>query len=69
MTIKLPKGHAQLAAFDAADAVWQAEIEAKFGDAAGDARYTGKAKGMVGTTLRRAYEAREAARIAWEAAR
>lgn len=69
MTIRLPKGHAELAAFNAADAAWQEQLEAKFGPEAGDARYTGKAKGMEGTPLRAAYEAREAARIAWEGAR
>lgn len=69
MTIKFPKGHAELAAFDAADAAWQAELEAAFGKAAGDARYQPHGRGAEGTALRATYEAREAARIAWEAAR
>lgn len=69
MTIKFHKGHAELAAFDAADAVWQTELDAAFGNGAGDARYQHHGRGNEGTALRAAYEAREAARIAWEGAR
>lgn len=58
-----------LVAFQAADNEWSAQIEAKFGSEAADARYTGKAKGMEGTPLRAAYEARCAARKAWDASR
>lgn len=68
MTIKFPKGHAELAAFDAADAAWQEQIEAAFPDAH-EARYLPRGKGKEGTPLRAAYEARDAARIAWEGAR
>lgn len=57
------------AAFQAADDAWQAELDATFGKAAGDARHEPRGKGDEGTTLRAAYDAREAARIAWEGAR
>ena len=68
MTIRLPTGHAELAAFNAADAKWQVELEDAFPDAH-EARYLPRGKGKEGTPLRAAYEAREAARIAWEGAR
>lgn len=54
-------------ALQEADDVWQAELENEFGDDACDARYDERGHGIEGTALRRAYEAREAARIAWEA--
>lgn len=68
MTIKFHKGHAELAAFDAADAAWQVQLEEVFSDAH-EARYLPRGKGKEGTPLRAAYEAREAARITWEGAR
>lgn len=69
MKISKPHQHDALVAFEQADAEWQEQLEARFGSAAADARYTGKAKGMEGTPLRAAYDAREAARIAWEGAK
>lgn len=69
MTIKLPKSHAELTAFDAADKAWQEQLEAAFGSKAGVKRYTVAGRGDKGTPLRSAYEAREAARIAWDGAR
>lgn len=59
---------AAAAAFQAAEDAWQAELEEAFPDAH-EARYLPRGKGKDGTPLRAAYEAREAARVAWEAAR
>lgn len=54
-------------ALQLADDEWQRQLEAAFPDAH-EARYLPRGKGKKGTPLRRAYEAREAARIAWERA-
>lgn len=54
-------------AFNAADDAWQAELEDAFPDAH-EARYLPRGHGKPGTPLRAAYEARQAARIAWESA-
>lgn len=59
---------AALAAFEAADEAWQIELENAFPDAH-EARYLPRGKGKEGTPLRAAYDAREAARLAWEATR
>lgn len=55
-------------AFNAADAAWSAEIKRVFGAKNQDARYYPRGKGEPGSELRRLYEARDAARIAWECA-
>jgi len=57
------------AALQLADDEWQRQLEATFGRAAGDARYDERGRGEPGTPLRRAYDDREVARLAWEAAR
>jgi hypothetical protein len=57
------------AAFARADAAWSAELKLLFGKRAGDVRYTAQGRGTPGTTLRVRYENREAARLAWEAAK
>lgn len=54
--------------FNAADAAWSAEIKRVFGEKNQDARYYPRGKGESGSELRRLYEARDAARIAWEGA-
>lgn len=55
-------------AFNAADAAWSAEIVRVFGKKNQDARYYPRGKGEPGSELRRLYDARDAARRAWEAA-
>lgn len=55
-------------ALQLADDEWQRQLEAAFGRHAGDARYDDRGRGEPGTPLRRAYDEREAARLAWEAA-
>lgn len=55
------------AALQLADDEWQRQLEATFGRHAGDARYDERGRGEPGTPLRRAYDDREAARLAWEA--
>jgi len=76
MTDPTPGGLAALsalaaaAAFQKADDDWQREIVVELGESrAAEARYRPSGRGQEGTALRRAYEAREAAREAWEAAR
>jgi hypothetical protein len=54
-------------AFQAADTAWSAELVRLFGAEAGDVRYTPRGRGEEGTELRKLYEARDSARIAWEA--
>jgi hypothetical protein len=54
-----------LAAFQAADDAWQAELSRVWGKNAGDIRYTPYARGDAGTELRRLYEARMTASNAW----
>ena len=54
-----------LAAFQAADDAWQAELSRIWGENAGDIRYTHHARGEAGTELRRLYEARMSASDAW----
>ena len=54
--------------FQAADDTWQEALENTFPDAH-TARYLPRGKGKPGSKLRAAYDAREAARIAWESAR
>lgn len=54
------------AAFQTADDAWSAELRRQFGKQSGDVRYTPVGHGAAGTHLRRLYEARDAARIAWE---
>lgn len=56
-------------AFNDAELVWHNLLVDTFGKAAGDARYDGRGRGEEGSALRQAYEARDAARQAWEAAR
>lgn len=56
-------------AFQQADDAWGDELHRLFGKKAGDIRYTAAGKGIPGSELRRRYEARETARIAWDAAR
>jgi hypothetical protein len=58
-----------LNALQLADNEWQRQLELVFGSAAGDARYDERGRGEAGTPLRRAYDDREAARQASEAAR
>ena len=57
------------AALQSADDAWQDQLVTAFGSQAGDARYDERGRGEEGTPLRAAYEAREAARIKWEAVR
>jgi hypothetical protein len=56
----------------AADDAWQRELERVFGERAGDVRYTPRAKGEPGSTLRGLYEefirATTAATAAWNKA-
>lgn len=52
-------------AFRLADDEWKRQLEEVFGRAAGDARYDERGRGEEGTPLRRAYDDRDAARIAW----
>lgn len=62
--------HARIIARNAlqlADDEWQRQIEAAFGRSAGDARYDDRGRGEPGTPLRRAYDDRAVARLAWEA--
>jgi hypothetical protein len=57
-----------LEAFTAADAKWHQELVAAWGESyAAEARYKPSGRGQEGTPLRAAWEAREAARIKWEA--
>jgi hypothetical protein len=51
------------------DDAWGAELRKLFGKRAGDVRYTSQGKGEPDSTLRQLYEAREAARIAYDRAR
>lgn len=56
-------------AFVQADDEWQRQLVAAWGESyAAEARYKPSGRGQEGTPLRRAYDAREAARLAWEAA-
>lgn len=53
-------------AYLAADNVWQAELVKVFGaKSAPNMRYVAAGKGMPGSTLRRVWEVRDAARIAF----
>ena len=54
--------------FQAADDAWQRALEDVFPDAH-TARYLPRGKGKPGTSLRAAWESREAARAAWESLR
>lgn len=56
-------------AFQLADDAWSASLRRTFGKQASDVRYTRAGHGFPGSALRVAYNAREAARIAWEDAR
>jgi hypothetical protein len=58
--------HDAYAAFVLADDIWQIALECRFGVAASDVRYIPAGKGEPGSDLRKAYEARESARIEWE---
>jgi hypothetical protein len=55
-------------AAQATDDAWSMELQRLFGKRAGDVRYTPQGKGGPGTALRAAYEAREAARKAYDCA-
>ncbi len=55
-------------AFDDSDAYWDHALQLDFGNEAGQARYEEHGKGAPGSELRRAYDARDAARSAWTAA-
>lgn len=59
----------ELTVFEAADKAWSEELTRVFGKQAGDARYRQRGKGEPGSTLRARHDARDAARIAWEASR
>lgn len=61
--------HTAATAFNDADLNWHHALVDAFGNDAGQARYEPRGKGEEGTALRAAYEAREAARTAWEAAK
>lgn len=54
--------------FNEADAAWSRELQRVFGKDAGTARYQKQGRGEPGTELRIAYEWRETARLAYEAA-
>lgn len=56
-------------AFCAADDAWSLELRKAFGKQAGDVRYTARGKGDPGSVLRAAYDAREAARVAYDRSR
>lgn len=56
-------------AFNDADLVWHHALIDAFGRDAGQARYEPRGRGEDGTPLRAAYDAREAARMAWQANR
>lgn len=58
---------AELKPFQVADDTWSASLRAVFGKDAGQARYEPRGRGQPGSALRRAYQAREAARVAWYA--
>lgn len=53
----------------AADAEWSKLLRAQFGKQAGDVRYTKRGKGELGTPLRTAHDAFQAAITAWHNAR
>lgn len=55
--------HAHMAYYQAlaADRAWSLELRYRFGDKAGDVRYTKRAEGEPGSELRRLYEAKIAA--------
>lgn len=56
-------------AFQRADDEWQPQLVAAWGGRyAAEARYKPSGRGQEGTPLRLAYDEREAARLAWEAA-
>jgi hypothetical protein len=55
--------------FQYADDIWQIALEFEFGVSASDKRYTMEGRGEPGSPLRKAWEAREAARSAWDADR
>lgn len=55
--------------FQYADDIWQIALEFEFGVSASDKRYAPEGRGNPGSDLRKAYDAREAARAAWEAER
>ena len=55
------------AAFNEADLDWHHALIATFGADAGQARYEPRGKGEPGTPLRATYDARTAAREAWQA--
>jgi hypothetical protein len=57
------------AAFNAADLIWHDALIDAFGKGGAQARYERRGRGEEGSPLREAYDAREAARQAWEAAR
>ena len=48
------------------DDAWSAELRRLFGKRAGDVRYTPQGNGDAGSDLRRLYDAREAARKAYD---
>lgn len=54
--------------FNAADLDWHHALVDAFGADAGDARYDLRGKGVAGTELRAAYDARMAAFNAWRIA-
>jgi len=55
----------QLNVFQAADDAWGDELRRIFGQRAAEARYTSLGEGEEGSSLRRLFEARQAARSAW----
>lgn len=66
----MTKTETAAAEFHAADAAWGEELIKVFGKKSGpQMRYVTAGRGMHGSKLRQAYDAREAARIAFEAAR
>lgn len=58
-----------LQTYSKAEALWDAALEAKYGDDAGDARYDERGKGEEGSALRKLYDAYMAANNAWHALR
>lgn len=63
------KRRAALERFSLADDAWHKAVTEAFGKDAGQVRYTPAGRGLPGSALREAFDARENARREWEALR
>jgi hypothetical protein len=66
MSYDREKSTEAMKAFIAADDAWSAELTRQFGKQACEARYRPQGRGVPGSTLAAAHDAREACRAEWE---